>query len=321
MAMNQIQFQHGMSLVEFQDRYGSESQCAAALEHWRWPDGFICPRCNLGGTYCRVRQDERQLFQCGQCRRQTSLTAGTLMDSTKLPLRIWFLAIYLISQAKTGLSALSLKRQVGVSYRTAWLLHQKVMRAMMDSDARHPLSGHVLVDDAYLGGERAQTPGTAGRGSPNKVPFVAAVALNDQGHPLNAKMTQVPGFTTQAITAWAQAHLTRGTDVLSDGLACFAGVIEAGCAHSYLVVGGRKPQEVAALKWVNVILGNLKTAFAASYKGFKYRKYARHYLAAFSYRINHRFDLHALVGTLLQDAAVAKPCREHQVRGMAEVGD
>jgi Zn ribbon nucleic-acid-binding protein len=317
MAMNRIQFQHGMSLVEFQDLYGSELQCAQALERWRWPNGFVCPRCSLAGTYCLVRQDERQLFQCGRCRRQTSLTAGTLMDSTKLALRIWFLAIYLVSQAKTGVSALSLKRQVGVSYRTAWLLHQKIMRAMADSDAQHPLCGQVLVDDAYLGGERRQTPGTAGRGSPNKVPFVAAVAVNNEGHPLYAKMSQVPGFTKQAITHWAKANLQLGSDVLSDGLACFAGVIEAGCSHSYLVVAGRKPEEVAALKWVNVILGNLKTAFAASYKGFKYLKYAKHYLGAFSYRINHRFDLRALVGELLQDAALAKPCRQWQIRGMA----
>ena len=321
MAMNQIQFQHGMSLVEFQDLYGSEAQCAAALERWRWPAGFICPRCGQGSAYCRVQQGGRELFQCAGCRRQTSLTAGTLMDSTKLSLRIWFLAIYLISQAKTGVSALSLKRQVGVSYRTAWLLHQKVMQAMADSDARHPLSGHVLVDDAYLGGERTQTPGTAGRGSPNKVPFVAAVAIDDHGHARYAKMTQVPGFTTQAIVAWAQANLRRGTDVVSDGLACFAGVIQAGCAHSYIVVGQRKPDEVAALKWVNVILGNLKTAFAASYKGFKYRKYARNYLGAFSYRINHRFDLHALVGSLLRAAATACPCPEWMIRGLAEVRD
>jgi hypothetical protein len=319
--MNQIQFQHGLSLVEFQDLYGSEAQCAAALAHWRWPDGFICPRCGQGGAYCRVHVDGRELFQCAACRRQTSLTAGALMDSTKLPLRIWFLAIYLISQAKTGVSALSLKRQIGVSYRTAWLLHQKIMQAMANSDAQHPLSGHVLLDDAYLGGERAQTPGMAGRGSPNKVPFVAAVSIDVHGHPCYAKMTQVPGFTSQAIAAWAQANLRAGTDVVSDGLACFAGVIEAGCAHSYIVVGQRKPDEIAALKWVNVILGNLKTAFAASYKGFKYLKYARHYLGAFSYRINHRFDLHDLVGSLLRDAATACPCRERMIRGLAEVRD
>jgi transposase-like protein len=319
MAMNRIQFQRGMSLVEFQDRYGSEQQCAAAFERWRWPEGFVCPRCGQREHY-RVQQDDRLLFQCAHCRRQTSLTAGTVMDSTKLPLKIWFLAMYLISQAKTGLSALSLKRQVGVSYRTAWLLHQKIMRAMADSDTRRPLCGQVLLDDAYLGGERRQTPGTAGRGSPNKVPFIAAVAVSDDGHPLQVKMSRVPGFTSKAVTEWAKVNVEKGSDVISDGLSCFAGVIEAGCSHSYIVVGGRKPDEVAALKWINVVLGNLKTAFAAAYKGFKYRKYANHYLGAFSYRFNNRFNLRALVDHILQDAAMAKPCRQRQIRAMAEVG-
>ena len=243
------------------------------------------------------------------------------MDSTKLPLRIWFLAIYLISQAKTGVSALSLKRQIGVSYRTAWLLHQKLMQAMADRDAQYPLSGHVLFDDAYLGGERTQTPGTAGRGSPNKVPFVAAVSIDVHGHLRYAKLTQVPRFTGQAITAWAKAHLRPGTDVVSDGLACFAGVIEAGCAHSYIVVGQRKPDEVAALKWVNVILGNLKTMIHGAHKAFKFGKYARSYLGAFAYRFNSRFNLVELLRNLLGHAARTSPTRERQIRGSAEAHD
>ncbi len=168
-------------------------------------------------------------FQCQSCRTQTSLIAGTLFQSTHLTLTIWFLAIYLISEAKTGLSALALKRPLGVSYPTAWLIQPKLMQSMAERDAQYTLNGHVQVDDAYLGGELAG--GKAGRGSENKVPFVAAVSLNAEGHPVYAKMVPVPGFTRKAIADWAGATLSPGCQVISDGLACFAGVTDAGCEH------------------------------------------------------------------------------------------
>jgi hypothetical protein len=105
MAMNRIQFQAGLSMPDFFERYGTEAQCAAALEQARWPSGFRCPRCDWA-TCSRVRGRTHTLFQCQACRHQTSLIAGTVMQGTKLPLTVWFLAIYLISQAKTGLSGL-----------------------------------------------------------------------------------------------------------------------------------------------------------------------------------------------------------------------
>jgi len=101
-------------------------------------------------------------FQCQACRHQTSLIAGTLFQSTKLPLTVWFLAIYLISQAKTGLSSLALKRYLGVSYPTAWLIHHKLMEAMSERETNYTLSGQIQVDDAYFGGELSG--GKAGQG-------------------------------------------------------------------------------------------------------------------------------------------------------------
>lgn len=174
MAMNRIQFQAGLSMAGFFERYGTEAQCEAALEQARWPDGFRCPHCG-GAAHCVLRGGTRRLFQCNGCRHQSSLTAGTVLQGTKLGLRIWFLAIYLISQAKTGLSALALKRHLGVSYPTAWLIHHKLMQAMAEREEHYVLEGQVQVDDAYLGGERSG--GTVGRRSENKVPFVAAVCV------------------------------------------------------------------------------------------------------------------------------------------------
>ena len=256
MAFNRIQFQHGMSIPEFLRSFGTEAQCAEAVKAARWPGGFHCPRC-LSDAHYVVGHGARNLFQCNECRHQTSLTAGSLMEHTKLPLTTWFLAIYLVSQAKTGLSSLALKRQLGVSYPTAWLMHQKINRAMAEQDSRHRLDGAVQLDDAYLGGERAG--GKTGRGSENKVPFVAAVSLSEQGHPMHLKLSLVSGFTLEAIGKWAKVNLAPGSRVISDGLGCFAAVASAGCVHMPMVVGAFKPRDLPEFKWVNTVLGNLTT--------------------------------------------------------------
>jgi hypothetical protein len=317
MPMNQIQFQHGVSIPEFFERDGTEEKCAAALVTMLWTGGLRCLRCSCGAHYV-VGHGQRKHFQCRNCRHQTSLTAGAMMDSTKLPLRTWFLAIFLISRAKTGLSSLALKRQLGTSYRTTWLIHHKVMATMAQRDSELPLTGLVQVDDAYLGGER---PGVVGRGSPNKVPTVAAFSTDDAGHPMRVKLNYLTGFTCQAITACARMNLTPGCDVRSDGLACFACVIDAGCAHSYIVVGKRKPRELPQFTWINTVLGNLKTMINGADKSFRFGKYASQYLGAFAYRFNQRFSLPTLLHNLLGHAATAAPTPERQIRTMAEVHD
>jgi hypothetical protein len=311
MSSHQIQFQPGMSIPEFLTHFGTEAQCADAIRRSRWPDGFRCPRC-AGVQHYVVGQGARKLFQCGACRHQTSLTAGTLMEHTKLPLTTWFLAIHLISQAKTGISALALKRDLGVSYPTAWLLHHKINTAMAHQEAAHRLDGFVQLDDAYLGGERSG--GKVGRGSENKVPFVAAVSLNAAGQPMRLKLDLVKGFTCESISRWAKASLLPATVVTSDGLACFAAVTDAGCVHTPRVVGALKPRHLPEFKWINTMLGNLKTTLAGAFKALKFRKYAQTYLAAFAYRFNQRFDLRGLIATLIVDVAKTRPVKEKVIR-------
>ena len=176
MSRSAIQFQKGLSLPEFQRLYGTEVQCEAALEKARWPDGFRCPRCQ-GHEHGLVYGRRLKRYQCRTCGHQATLTAGTIMQATKLPLITWFLAFYLIGQAKTGISSLELSRHLGVNYDTAWLLHNKILHAMTERDEAYLLRGKIQMDDAYLGGERPG--GKAGRGSENKIPIVAAVSLND----------------------------------------------------------------------------------------------------------------------------------------------
>ena len=312
MSSHKIQFQQGMSIPEFLSRFGTEAQCAQAIERARWPQGFRCPKCSRPQHYLVV-QGARKLYQCGGCRHQTSLTAGTLMEHTKLPLTTWFLAIHLISQAKTGISALALKRDLGVSYPTAWLLHHKINNAMSEQEAARLLEGAVQLDDAYLGGERSG--GKVGRGSENKAPFVAAVSVNDTGQPVHLKLNMISGFTSEAIAKWAKASLMPKTVVSSDGLWCFAAVADAGCIHVPTVVGALKPRDLPVFKWVNTVLGNLKTMMSGAFKALKFRKYAQSYLDAFAYRFNHRFDLRNLIASLIVDVAKTKPLSKKGIRG------
>ena len=150
------------------------------------------------------------------------------------------------------------------------------------------------------------------------MPFIGAVSLDQHGHPLRAKVTPVPGFTRKAIAAWAADNLSPASTVVSDGLACFAGVTDIGCTHAPTVVGDRKPKQLPMFRWVNTVLGNLKTSFSGAYHAFGYSKYAERYLGAVAYRFNRRFDLHALPGQLLTAAVACGPCPQRKIR-FAEV--
>ena len=195
MAQNRIQFQKSLNLSDFLSSYGTEDQCIRSLEKMRWPKGFICPACG-SPLYGIVWHKKVKTFQCKSCHRQTTLTGGTIFHSTKLPLTIWFQAIYFLSQTKNNVSALELTRLLGVCYRTAWRVKHKLMQVMYEREQATILSGLVEVDDAYLGGKH---PGKRGRGSKNKIPFVAAVETNDQGHPIRAVFSPVKTFSSAEI--------------------------------------------------------------------------------------------------------------------------
>ena len=137
---------------------------------------------------------------------------------------------------------------------------------------------------------------------------------------VHIKLNLVSGFTLNAIGNWAKASLAPGTVVTSDGLGCFAAVVDAGCMHMPTVVGALKPRDLPEFKWVNTVLGNLKTTLAGAFHSLHYRKYAEHYLAAFAYRFNRRFDLRGLVARLIVDVALSKPAKETVVRSHAEAG-
>ena len=311
MAMNRIQFQQGLSLPQFIELYGTEEKCESSLEKARWPDGFRCPRCHAQ-EHGLIHGRRHKRYQCRSCRHQATLTAGTIMEATKLPLTTWFLAFYLVGQAKTGISSLALMRHLGVNYRTAWLVHNKIMQAMSEREETYLLRGKVQIDDAYLGGERCG--GRPGRGSENKVPIVAAVSVNEAGCPVHVKLSTVPTFSFAAIADWAQDSLAIGCHVISDGLACFRAVTEIGCFHHPVVVNGRHPNELSEFRWINTILSNLKTSFSGTFHAFRFDKYANRYLGAFNYRFNRRFNLEVIPERVVNASCCCTARPEHLLR-------
>ncbi len=315
MPMNRVQFQAGLSMPEFLQRYGTEQLCRAALEAARWPKGFACPACG-GAARTSFERDGLRYWQCGACQHQASLISGTIFESTKLPLAHWFLAMQMLTQSKNNVSALELMRQLGVSYRSAWLKKHKIMQAMQLREDRRELDGRVEIDDAFLGGELSG--GKAGRGSQNKVPFVAVVQTTPEGQPVLACLRQQP-HTEQEVAVFAASHIAPTATVVSDGLWCFGAVGLVGTDRERHVTGGGKASvKLPQFSAVNTMLGNLKTALSGTYHSFDFAKYAHRYLAEFQYRFNRRFDMKIILTRLLNALVAAPPSPEWALRG-AEV--
>ena len=316
MSINQVQFQRGLSMAEFMERYGTEEKCHAALVASRWPRGFRCPACRDERHSTFVREG-RSYWQCYRCRHQTTVTAGTIFDATKLPLTRWFVAMHLMTQAKNNVSALELKRHLGVRYKAAWLMKHKLLQVMAEREDRRVLDGRIEVDDAYLGGER---PGKRGRGSENKVSFIVAVQTADDGRPLLTRMNRI-AFTREAVADWANQALAASARVTSDALDCFDGFRSNVADYQPVVVGSGRQAVVAhpEFRRVNTVLSNLKTAISGTYHAFKFAKYADRYLAEVQYRFNRRFDLGSILVRLVRAATLTPPRPEPMIR-LAEVG-
>jgi transposase-like protein len=307
MSINHIQFQRGLSLPQFLERFGTEAQCEDALAAARWPSLWRCAHCSCTRFFHTHSNTGRKLWECFLCGYQSSSLVGTVFEHTKLELKLWFLAMYLMTQSKNAVSALELKRQLGVNYKTAWLMKHKLLAVMELRDEPYKLGGRVELDDAYLGGERAGSV-NGGRGAMNKSAFVAAVQTTADGKPLFARLKLISGFTIAAFKDWANENLQTHVHVVSDGTACFAHVGHIEATHERYVTGsGRAAAKHPSFKWVNTMLGNLKTAISGTYHSIDHVKYGNRYLAEFSYRFNRRFDLPSMLPRLVKAAATTKP--------------
>ena len=295
-----IQFQKGISLAEFMNNFSTEDQCRNYLEQMRWPDGFVCPSC--GTTKAHVL-NTRPVLQCSICRKQTSLIANTLFHNTKLPLKTWFLAIYMMSQTKTGMSSIELARHLGVQQKTAWLMQHKLMDAMAECESERVLHDSIEIDDAYIGG---RCPGQkVGRGSPNKVPFVIAVDKNEKNHPRALVLSVLQDFQKKTLRSWASRHIDAKSMVVSDGLKGFLGIQSITDSHIPIKTRGNKAILDTIFYWTSTVLSNLKTSLT----GVQHKmtpSYLFRFFGLFQFRFNRRYNLKALFYSTIRLASTAK---------------
>jgi hypothetical protein len=315
--MNRVQFQSGLSMHQFMELYGTQDKCEAAVISWRWPGCYVCPSCGEAGVdFSAFRRGSLLYRQCSACHFQCSVIAGTIFEATKLPLTVWFLAMHLLTQAKTNMSMLELSRHLGVSYPSAWLMKHKLMEVMRLREASRKLSGRVELDDGYLGGERSG--GKTGRGSENKVPFVTAVQTTESGEAKLVCLAKVP-FTKVAVQAFVDRCLVRPLTVVSDGLSCFTVTAGAGVHERIVVSAGNARAAYARFNAVSTAQSNLKTAISGAYHSIKFAKYAHRYFAEFQYRFNRRFDMRAIFARLACVASRSSPQNRLLIRA-AEIG-
>ena len=304
MSRNRIQFQIGLSLPEFNDLYGNESNCREELIKHRWPDGYCCAQC-AHTDFCRFERGRRLMFECKKCSHQCSLISGTLFENTHLPLTLWFMAFYLISQSKNCVSSLELHRHLGINYKSAWLMKHKIMQMMYDGDLEYKLRGRIEVDDAYLGGKLEG--GGSGRGSKNKSAFIAAIQTDQDKHPLYARFTPLPAFSSAAVKEWAGGNITPGAHTVTDGLACFKVLEEFGTHEVHVVSKEGYEKTDLHFKWVNTVLSNVKTSLSGTFHSLNFKKYGYRYLADLQFRFNRRFDLIKLFHCLTRRAVCHGP--------------
>ncbi len=277
-----------LSLLEFQQKFMDEAACETHLFQKRWPDGFVCPRC--GHTkYYYIKT--RKHYECQQCSYQASLTAGTIMHKSKLPLHTWFWVIYLVVHDKRGRSALSLADLLQLNYRTAWRLLHKIRHAMKERDANYKLSGMIEMDDAYFGSPRA---GTDGRGT-SKAKVSVAVKTDEKGNPVYIRMNVMEAVTSKELLRIAEECIVPGSTILSDGLYAYRKLNE-----NYNHTGKEKSSAGEGfLKWVHIVISNAKSFVLGTYHGGLGQDHLQAYLDEFCYRFNRRFFPGQLFGRLL----------------------
>ncbi len=212
------------TLLEFQARFPTPEACRAYLRLVRWPEGFVCPRCRGPEAFALPR---RNLDQCKACGYQVSLTAGTILHRSRVPLPQWFWAAYLMSTLKPGISALQLQRTLGLgSYQTAWLLCHKLRRATV-RPGREQLVGPVEVDEAYIGGREI---GVTGWQTATKTLVVIAVEVRGR-RAGRVRLHVIPDASAASLTAFVVLNVTSGSRVITDGWTGYADLKARGYRH------------------------------------------------------------------------------------------
>jgi transposase-like protein len=295
------------NLAEFRARFPTEDSCMDYLVALRWPNGFSCPACGSP----KMHRTKRGLFECKGCYRQTSITAGTLFHDTRKPLRLWFEAMWHITNQKYGANALGLQRILGLgSYHTAWRWLQKMRRAMV-RPGRDNLSGLVEVDETYMGGERS---GKRGRGADNKT--LVAVAVEDKSETSKTgkgigriRLQVIPDASAKSLETFIKTRIHVGSRIRTDGWLGYQGISDIG--YNHIVADSMD------LKIAHLTISLLKRWLLGTYQGAVSPAHLDYYLDEFTFRFNRRTSASRgkLFYRLVQQALVSGPVPGQSVAG------
>jgi transposase-like protein len=268
------------TLMELERRLATDQACRDYLFALRWPDGFVCPR-------CRGREAwplNRGLWQCRQCLHQASVTAGTILQDSHVPLTLWFRAMWLVTTQKYGVSALGVQRVLGLgSYKTAWAMMHKLRRAMV-RPGRDRLSGTVEVDETYWG---AEEEGVVGRLTENKA--LVIVAAQDDG-PRNkigrVRLARIPDLTRRTLHGFIGESIQPGSVVRTDGLSAYREL--DGYRHDPVVIKGSGQSANELLPRVHRVVSLVKRWLLGTHQGAIGHDHLDYYLDEYTFRFNRR---------------------------------
>lgn len=268
------------TLIELERRFATEDACRDYLTQLRWPTGFICPACQGKEGWV----DRRHRWTCRECRRQSTVTAGTVFEATHFPLKVWFRAVWLVTSQKSGASALGLQRVLGLgSYETAWSWLHKLRRAMV-RPGRDRLKGTVEVDEAFVGGLSSGT----GRDGIGKA--LVAIAAEEDGIGIGRiRLAPVPDASSCSLHRFIQQAIAPGSTVHTDGWAPYQGLEKLGYSHRITRLKGQaKEAAVELLPRVHRVASLLKRWLLGTHQGAVGKTHLDYYLDEFTFRFNRR---------------------------------
>lgn len=290
-----------LTLPEFQRQFGTEEGCLQAIYDARWPRGFVCPKCSHNDGY-RLSSRPRTI-QCVLCKRQTSITAGTIFHGSHIPLPDWFLAIYLTAQDKGGISASRLSNMLGISYPTAWFLNQRLHHAMSKRDENLTLAGYIELDEAFFGGK---TNSRTRRKPPSDRKKQVLVLVEAEGWRAgNVVMTVIANDHIEDLKPVIEKKIESeppGQWFRSDAWGSHHVVMT--CGHRINMKHIPKEQQDTELRCVNLAISNAKAFLKGTHHNFC-QLHLERYLAAFCYRWNRREQGGGLVLSLIKACSLA----------------
>jgi hypothetical protein len=299
------------TLMDFERRFATDDACRDYLGALRWPNGFVCPRCQGA----RGWKMSRGLWLCGGCRHQTSVTAGTIFQDSHLPLSLWFRAMWYVTTQKNGASALAVQRLLGLgSYKTAWALLHKLRRAMV-RPGRDRLQGTVEVDEAYWGGEEA---GMIGRKTEEKALIVVAAEVDGAGIG-RIRMWRIATPDRTNLHEFIRDAIESGSTVRTDGLPAYRQL--KGYVHDRQIQRRQLPDE-HLLPRVHRVISLLKRWLLGTHQGAVRHDYLDYYLDEFTFRFNRRTSRSRgkLFYRLAQQAVQVSPVPFHSLTKPPSLG-